>query len=271
MASVLTYTVGDYRRIDSRPTDQYATIGVAEAIQWARNHNAIMARRSRQVLVTQAFHRGSSASATEPLLLACGGTSSTNLGLPFFRTRIIPSQTFNGEIKCEIHAEVGGAGPRFVPRIVGRYLGQELPSASGYMIEPTSSSRVFLDCKLTRPGWLYAEYFEIFAVSPMTGADLKGADANVVDAGVDWVDVDDTTGAAAGVFIYFTSDDTIEPRMINRVDGLRIFADRPWNKMPDADTPDAANWRSANTIGLYSVCLYQERITSFTAGLGALP
>lgn len=270
-SSVLTYTIGDYRRIDSEPTDQYAALSVQDVKQWALNHNSLLARRCRQVLVTQAFDRDGT-SPTEPLRTICSGTSSTNLGLPIYRVTIAPTQWFSGELKCAIHAEVGAAGPQLIPRVVMGFMGQELPVVSGYYFAPTSATRTFVECSVARQGLGVGEWFELYSVSPMTGADLKGVNANVTDAGDDWVDVDATTGATAGTTMFYCpSDAEIQPRLIIGIEGLRLYMDRPWNKRPDANTPDTANWRSVDSVGLYSLCLYQERAASFSFGLGMIP
>ena len=113
--------------------------------------------------------------------------------------------------------------------------------------------------------------FGLSVLSDFTDTDLKVADANILDVGDNWVDVDDTTGSV-GDMIYVTTNDAIEPRQCIREVGIsggsKYTLDRTWNIIPS--TADDVNWRQLRGFGGYAVVVYEDHTTDFNQVSGAL-
>lgn len=253
---------------------------------WAKNHNSLMARRLRSVLVSQAFMDTASGalgvicpSVAEQNYFGPGTILISDLYLPFWRAVVYPTVgNVNGELILQLHGSTNSGNCRVIPRMYDAVSGQELTSVAGYYVTVTTSQG-FFECAVAKPLTPDGVRIELFATTPMVGADLK-VTGNVLDAGSDFIITAGFGGSGVNTFCYFPSDATIQPRLVIRGEQQSTGNWKHWvapsfNKTPIAatsgGTPDTVNFRSSDVVNLKTVTIYEQRSTGFTSGYGALP
>lgn len=254
-------------RLDTRinEADAFANIYSAQALR--KNHNILLARRSRRILFSQIFAHASGAGDffrfVEPASLVNG---QVVLSIPlYFSHRWVREIVVNFEANKEsigdvtLYANVKTASePRDLSLSVSTVVNNNPALADYSMLVPVSKrARVSGGGTLTIVGNGFIE-----------GVDVDGP-ATVDEAGPNFVDVPmNPSGGQIGHGLYVTTNGRIQPRQITdiRSDGAassRIFVDPPWNIIPNPGT-DSVAVREAAEVAIRSISVYEEKVTGFS-------
>lgn len=263
-----------YQRQDTR-TNAADSFANCNDLQTALlNHNILLAERCRRGIYSQRMTDGSNA-ADAPLIVRSIMPVSESLGAPIWRANIAVSQ-WTRSIKFVVRAKQETALKTVYlwPNVYHLSTQRELDSTYKLTVNTTSEAKYSVSVNLPPPidpnnKWLQWYTCSLHAECSMATVDTTPASTVIDDMGIDSYQTAAAAGADyTGYAAYFTTDATIEPRIITRVQhGQRRHWVWPkWNKIPSED--DTLALRQVHGVYLYSVDLYEDRLTSYTATYG---
>lgn len=278
-----------YTPLDSRVADPDQFANVHDLQVMRSNHNILIAKRQRKNVFFQVPN--SSTSGTPIALGGIGaigesgsGVQSNNslsvlFSMPILLTQQTKTLTYVIRACTDAFVEGGATAPSVTlwPLISKFGMPRPILDASSAKMTVTATSETKYSCTVEKPNmdarvrfwgpelWQFTVYFAGTVCANVT--DLgAGRTGDVSDVGPDWVEIDtdsDPAWATGTQLLYSTTNTSIESRQsVGQVrvssTAQRVFVDKPWNILPDVNTPDTFVAKEIAGLKIFVHCLYED-------------
>lgn len=261
---------------DDRVTlaDQYANVA---DLQVARlNHNILLARRTKRMLICQSWHEALTGEASTALRLATATPASRREGDVVFSAPLkISAQT--QEITVTIRgantysAGAGIANTKLYFCLDGP--GQSTELAQAKTIEITGLAGVYarysVDVPVSRES-AQSGYSKltVYMQGSMSTTDNFAA-ATVTAVGNGFVEINTPAPVPLANEALYFGNSQIEPRLITAADAgaagrTLVYVDRPWNVWPTAGVSTVRS-RNVQIVRISLLSVYEKAVTDFSA------
>lgn len=266
MTRLHRYDIGDYVAQDDRTTAVDQFLNVHDYQRWARNWNALLARRLRQPVFATA--RGAAYWAVEPVTANSLGDTLGPFIVPV--PRHCRTMTLYMRATC-VDAD---ADVFFYPASIGA-IGGSVPGVadSDYRIQATGTSAADYSCTVRVDESARNAGYGLFTLGYISEIDIAEGvkqTLGILDAGVNWVTVD-ASPQIFGRVLTFQSNPTIGKQIgvyvnevtIDATTGYRITVARPWQEVPTVS--DTVETYEVGFVNVSGFSLYPDRVASFTS------